>query len=52
LPVEAIGAGCAAFQVGNRAEALDTSYSSTLELGNRLLGGSRHEGISFPFPDI
>jgi hypothetical protein len=52
LPVEAIGVGCATFQVGDRAEALDASYASVLELGNRLFGGSRHDGVSFPFPDI
>jgi hypothetical protein len=49
LPIEAIGA---TFQVGDRAEALDASYSSALELDNRLLGGSRHDGVSFPFPHI
>jgi hypothetical protein len=52
LPVEAIGAGCATFQVGDRAEALDASYATVLELGNRLFGGSRHDAVSFPFPDI
>jgi hypothetical protein len=52
LAIETIGAGCATFQVGDCAEALDASYSSALELSNRLLGGSRHDSVSFPFPDI
>jgi hypothetical protein len=52
LAVEAIGAGCAMFQVGDRPEALDASYSSALKLGNRLLRDSRYDGVSLPFPDI
>ena len=52
MPVETIRAGHIAFQVGDRAEALHPSDSSALELGNRLFGGGRHEGVRFPLPDV
>ncbi|MQW13948.1 hypothetical protein GHK51_27545 [Sinorhizobium meliloti] len=50
--IGAIGVGCVTFQGGDRAEALYASYSSALELDNRPLGGSRHDGVSFPFPHV